>query len=299
MLQKRDAARCFRGVCWEATSDNDSNKETSFGAATHEWALFFCFFKSIFTLQPSHALNPLTPRWAVPAAFHCKLVFRPLSSKRTVTKAINFSRDRQKLRRQSAPERDDLFLAASTSIILPVTWIPSVSAWSKGGGGFACSYFRLDREEKDSLETLNPLRNTTQSTRATFYALAVGWREREERKWKSFSKWISSRQLLRCPWLSPTFWITSGRVEAPGRRRVWREFVKSHGRKTRCVSVRERQRSREHQYAKRKDANLSRRTQGDAVTLSLLLHWFLLLTISTNSLLVTVQFGTHTHTHTV
>lgn len=53
---------------------------------------------------------------------------------------------RQRKLRQAGP-----VLAAFTSIVLLVTRIPSASARSKGV--FACSYFRLDIEEKDSLDS--------------------------------------------------------------------------------------------------------------------------------------------------
>lgn len=70
---------------------------------------------------------------------------RFLSVKMTVIKALHFSRDRQSSS-QSAKDGADLFLAAATSIIFPVTRIPGASAGSKGG--FDCSYFRLGKKKK-------------------------------------------------------------------------------------------------------------------------------------------------------
>ena len=66
MLQKRDAAECFHGVCSEVNSDNDSNKETSFGAATYEWVILFIYFLIHFHpfsnyRQLSRAVNLLSP----------------------------------------------------------------------------------------------------------------------------------------------------------------------------------------------------------------------------------------------
>lgn len=91
MLQSRCTARCVHGVSCAGSSDNDSNKEWSFGTATGD----SCFW------QLSHALKSLD---------YLQVHFSALLS-RTVTKATYLSRD-----------------GARFYILLPVIRCPNASA---------------------------------------------------------------------------------------------------------------------------------------------------------------------------